>query len=122
MKTVLKIEEALLVILSIHLFLALDYAWWWFPALFLAPDISMLGYLLGPRVGAWTYNIAHHRGVAAALFVLGGYSGTPWLQLAGLILLGHSSFDRVLGFGLKYTDSFQHTHLGGIGRATTERV
>lgn len=31
-------------------------------------------------------------------------------------LLGHSSFDRVLGYGLKHEDAFQNTHLGRIGR------
>ena len=31
-------------------------------------------------------------------------------------LFGHSSFDRVMGYGLKHEDSFQNTHLGGIGR------
>jgi hypothetical protein len=31
-------------------------------------------------------------------------------------LLGHSSFDRVLGYGLKYDDDFKHTHLGWIGK------
>jgi hypothetical protein len=52
--------------------------------------------------------------------VLGGSSGVQWLQLVGLILLGHSSLDRVFGYGLKYADSFRHTHLGWIGRAPTE--
>jgi hypothetical protein len=31
-------------------------------------------------------------------------------------LFGHSSFDRVLGYGLKHEDAFQNTHLGRIGR------
>jgi hypothetical protein len=38
------------------------------------------------------------------------------LQLIGVILLGHSSLDRALGYGLKYEDSFQNTHLGRIGK------
>jgi len=117
MKTVLKLEELLLTLLSFYLFLALEYAWWWFPLLFLAPDLSMIGYLLGPKVGAWTYNLAHHKGLAVILFVLGAYLQWPELQFAGLIILGHSSFDRMLGYGLKYTDSFHHTHLGRIGSA-----
>ncbi|MBK8988857.1 MAG: DUF4260 domain-containing protein [Chloroflexi bacterium] len=116
MKNLIRIEELLLAVLAFYLFLGLDYAWWWFPVLFLLPDLSMIGYLLGPRVGAWTYNVVHHKGVAVALFVLGGYGQVPWLQLVGLILLGHSCLDRVFGYGLKYTDSFQHTHLGQIGR------
>lgn len=78
----------------------------------------MIGYLAGPRVGAVTYNLAHHKGVAALLFVLGGSVQMPVLQLAGLVILGHSSLDRVLGYGLNFSDSFQHTHLGMIGRAS----
>jgi len=35
----------------------------------------------------------------------------------GLIFLAHSSFDRVLGYGLKYPDDFSHTHLGWIGKS-----
>jgi hypothetical protein len=116
MQTLLKIEELFLVLLSLFLFLSTGYAWWWFPLLFLAPDLSAVGYLLGPRVGAWTYNLAHHKGIAVLAFVLGGVLHVAWLQVAGLVMLGHSSFDRMLGYGLKYTDSFQHTHLGRIGR------
>jgi hypothetical protein len=120
MKTLLRLEELFLTALAFYLFLALDYAWWWFLVLFLAPDISMIGYLLGPQVGAWSYNVAHHKGVAIALFLLGSYGQLQWLQLIGVIMLGHSSFDRILGYGLKYPDSFQHTHLGWIGRASAE--
>jgi hypothetical protein len=120
MKTLIKIEELSLTLVSFYLFLGLEYTWWWFLVLFLIPDLSMLGYLLGPKVGAWTYNLAHHKGIAVVLFVLGGSLQMQWLQLVGLIMLGHSSFDRILGYGLKYTDSFQHTHLGRIGRASTE--
>jgi hypothetical protein len=120
MKTIIRVEELLLTVLSFYLFLTLAYAWWWFLILFLAPDLSMIGYLLGPKVGAWTYNLAHHKGIAVVLFVMGGVLQIPWLQLAGVILLGHSSFDRLLGYGLKYPDSFHHTHLGRIGRAATE--
>ncbi len=97
---------------SIFLFSRLDYAWWWFPVLLLTPDLSMLGYALNPKVGAWLYNFVHHRGVALAVYVAGVLLVVPSLQLAGVILFGHSSLDRVFGYGLKYPDSFQHTHLG----------
>ncbi|MEZ4735048.1 MAG: DUF4260 domain-containing protein [Caldilineaceae bacterium] len=119
MKTILKLEEMFLILLAFYLFLPLGYAWWWFLLLFLAPDLSMIGYLFGPKIGAWTYNLAHHKGLAVFLLMLGGYLQWPWLQFAGVIILGHASFDRMLGYGLKYTDSFQHTHLGRIGRAAT---
>jgi hypothetical protein len=47
---------------------------------------------------------------------LGQLLAVPWLMLAGTILLGHSSLDRVFGYGLKYPDAFQNTHLGRIGK------
>lgn len=117
MKSLIKIEELFVTLLAFYLFLTLGYAWWLFIVLLLAPDISMIGYLLNPRVGAWMYNIVHHKGVAIALFVLGGTLQIQGLQVAGLILLGHSSLDRVMGYGLKHVDAFKHTHLGMIGRA-----
>jgi uncharacterized protein DUF4260 len=120
MKTLLRVEELFLTLLAFYLFLGLGYAWWWFLILFLAPDISMIGYLFGPKAGAWAYNVVHLKAVAVALFIAGGYLDIPWAQGAGLIMLGHSSLDRVLGYGLKYSDAFQHTHLGWIGRPSTE--
>ncbi len=115
MNILLKLEEALLFVLSIFLFTKLGYAWWWYPLLLFTPDISMLGYLGGTRLGALVYNIIHHKALSIGLYILGALFTLPALQLAGLILLGHSSLDRALGFGLKFPDAFQHTHLGGIG-------
>jgi len=119
-KTLIKIEELFLVLLSFYLFLSLDYAWWWFLILFLAPDISMIGYLVNPQPGAIIYNLAHHKAIAIALYILGAASGNQLWQLIGLIMLGHSSLDRVFGYGLKYPDSFKHTHLGLIGHDAKE--
>ena len=116
MKNLLRIEELFLVLLSVFLFAPLDIAWWWFVLLFLAPDLGALGYLVNPRVGAFTYNLTHHKAIAVTAYLSGARAGSSPLQFAGLIILAHSSLDRVLGFGLKYPDSFQHTHLGKIGR------
>ena len=117
MKTVLRLEELGLVLFSIYLFSLLPYAWWWFPLLFFVPDLGMLGYLGGPRVGAFIYNLVHHRGLALLYYVLGVSLSLPGLALAGVILFAHSSLDRVLGYGLKLADGFSSTHLGRIGRA-----
>ena len=115
MKRLLKLEEFGLFVLSIVLFSQLPFAWWIYLLLLLAPDLGMIGYALGPRVGAVTYNTTHHKGLAAVLDAIGILSSIPVLALIGVIVLGHSSIDHVLGFGLKYGDSFQHTHLGWIG-------
>ena len=115
MNNLLKLEEIGLFFLSIVLFSELPFAWWIYPLLLLAPDLGMIGYALGPRIGAVTYNTAHHNGLAALLYAVGILSSIPVLALIGVIILGHSSVDRVLGFGLRYGDSFQHTHLGWMG-------
>jgi hypothetical protein len=60
--------------------------------------------------------LIHHKGLAVAVYLLGYLLSVPWLMFAGTILLGHSSLDRVFGYGLKYPDAFQNTHLGRIGR------
>ena len=116
MKNILKLEEFLLFGLALFLFSQLNYGWGWYALWFLAPDLSMVGYLANPRVGAWTYNLIHHKGLAVAVYVLGYLLTIPWLMFVGTILLGHSSLDRVFGYGLKHPDAFQNTHLGRIGR------
>ena len=116
MKNTLKLEELFMFALSIFLFAQLNFAWWWYLVLLLVPDLSMVGYLVSPQVGAMTYNFVHHKAVGISLFVVGTWLANPPLQLAGVILFGHSSMDRVFGYGLKYPDAFEHTHLGMIGK------
>ena len=112
MKNILKFEQLGIFALSIFLFQDLAYSWWVYLLWFLAPDISMLGYLVNANIGAKAYNLFHHQGVAILLYIMGATLTESPLTFAGLILLGHSSFDRLWGYGLKYTDSFHHTHLG----------
>jgi len=115
MKLTLQLEEWAQFGLSIYLFSLLDFTWWWFPALILLPDIGMAGYAFGTRTGAVVYNFFHHKALAVTVGLLGFYWGSQELMLAGIILYGHASFDRALGYGLKYDDDFKHTHLGWIG-------
>jgi hypothetical protein len=115
MNNLIKVEELALTALAVFLYHFLPYAWWWFAVWFLAPDLSMVGYLAGPRVGAFTYNLVHHKAVAVAVYIAGYFAGSHAMELAGLVMLAHSSLDRVLGYGLKYPDAFKHTHLGTIG-------
>ena len=116
MKTTLKIEELFMFLLGIYLFTKLDYSWWWYIGLILAPDLSMLGYLINPKLGAISYNLFHHKGIAILLYFIGIYFGNSYFQLIGIILFSHASMDRIFGYGLKYFDSFSNTHLGIIGK------
>ena len=122
MKYLVKLEEFALFGLALLLFSQLDYGWGTYALLFLAPDLSMIGYLLNPRLGAWTYNLIHHKGLAVAIYILGSVFSVPWLMFAGTLLLGHYSLDRVFGYGLKYEDTFQNTHLGRVGRLVVNKT
>jgi multisubunit Na+/H+ antiporter MnhB subunit len=115
MKNLLKLEEAGIFLLGLFLFMQLSYSWWIFLVLLLAPDIGMIGYAINTRVGAFTYNLLHHKGLAILLYIAGRYWQIELLMLAGTIMLAHAAMDRVLGYGLKYPDAFKHTHLGWIG-------
>lgn len=116
MKSVVKLEELGLFILGVYFFNQLEYAWWWFLVLILVPDFSMIGYLLGDKIGAFCYNLVHHRGIAIAVYLVGIYFSIAVIQLSGVILFAHSSMDRMLGYGLKYETGFKFTHLGEIGK------
>lgn len=116
MNNLLKLEELGQFLLAIILFNQLDYAWWVFPACLLLPDLSMIGYLINPKAGAWLYNVFHHKLVAVIVLFLGFWTGNALLTLAGVILFGHSAMDRIFGYGLKFNDDFKHTHLGWIGK------
>ena len=114
MQTWLKLEHIALFLLGFALFLQTGFAWWLFLLLLLAPDASMLGYLAGPRIGALCYNLVHHQFTAVLCLLAGFWLASPPLSAAGAILLAHANMDRIFGYGLKYADSFQNTHLGTL--------
>lgn len=115
MKKLLILEEVAQFGLGIFLFSRLEFAWWWFPALILTPDFSMIGYLLNPKIGAWLYNFVHHKLLAIVILICGYVVDNSTLVLIGSILFAHSAMDRIFGYGLKYEDAFSNTHLGKIG-------
>ena len=117
MKNILKVEElgflALFTAVYFHFY---PGAWGLYLGLFFAPDISFAMYLVSAKVGAIAYNFLHHKGVMSIVVLTGLFLQDDLIIKIGLIFLSHSSFDRVLGYGLKYPDSFSHTHLGWIGK------
>ena len=117
MKFVIQLEEVAMLAISIYTLYFLNADWWIYLLLLFGPDISMLGYLAGNKAGAISYNLFHHKAIAIAIFLTGFISQAYWLELTGSILFGHSSLDRMLGYGLKYFQGFSFTHLGQIGRA-----
>jgi len=116
MKNLLKVEEAAMFALAVYALLFLHVHWWVYLLLLIGPDISCAGYLSGDAVGAASYNLFHHKGIAIVIFLSGLLLKNEIMQVAGIVLFGHSSMDRMLGYGLKLNEGFKFTHLGIIGK------
>jgi hypothetical protein len=107
----LRAEGVVIFVTAVVLYFHLDHAWWVLVVLALAPDLSMVAYAAGPRLGALGYDVAH----TLALPLVLGAAGVLWdvglaSQLA-LIWLAHIGADRAIGYGLKYPTRFHDTHL-----------
>lgn len=113
-RLLLRVEGLVLAGAAIAAYWTRDASWLLFFGLLLAPDLSMLGYLAGSRVGAATYNLAH---TLVAPVLLGGAGlvfAAPLAVDLGLVWIAHIGFDRVIGYGLKYPTAFGDTHLGRV--------
>ena len=113
---ILRAESLALFLAGVLLYLQLNGHGLLLLPLLLAPDLSMVGYLAGPRAGAITYNGAHNLVVALLLLGVGWFAAIAPLALAGAVLVAHVGMDRTLGYGLKLPSDFRDTHLGRIGR------
>ena len=109
-RSLLRLENLVIMVAAIGAYAWLHESWWLFALLFLVPDISMIGYLRGPRPGAVIYNAGHWYGLPAILVLL-GFTTHGATAPIGLIWIAHIGFDRALGFGLKYPDGFKANHL-----------
>jgi hypothetical protein len=116
-RTLLRLEGAVVLAAALAAYTQFGLGWGVFALWLLVPDLSLLGYLAGPRVGAALYNAAHSYVGPVALLVLGALAAMPWAVAGALIWFTHLGLDRALGYGLKYASGFGLTHLGRIGRA-----
>lgn len=111
-----RFEGVAIAIGAMYLYHRWGGSWLLFLPIWLAIDLSMIGYLAGPRVGAYVYNAGHTLIMPIVLLAIGSATDSAPLQLLSMIWFAHVGIDRALGYGLKYTDNFQHTHLGMIGK------
>jgi Domain of unknown function (DUF4260) len=111
-----RIEGGVLLALSLLLYWKSGGSWLLYVVLILAPDLFMLGYLRGPRIGGAVYNLGHVGLLPAIIAAVGLLGGASLALDIALIWLGHIGADRLLGYGLKLPTAFQDTHLGRIGR------
>ena len=117
----LRAEAAAAFIAGLALYGWLGGPWLAVVPLLLVPDLSMVGYLRGPRFGAVTYNLVHNWVLGLAVLGLSLALDAAPVAIAGAVLIAHVGMDRALGYGLKLPTAFQDTHLGRIGRGPGER-
>lgn len=115
-RTVLRLEGLCVLVAACVAYSKFGLGWGAFALFFLAPDLSLLGYLAGPKIGAASYNLAHSYVGAVGCLAIGVLFPSSTALAAGVIWCAHIGFDRTLGFGLKYSAGFGFTHLGRIGR------
>jgi len=86
--------------------------WGLFALLFLVPDVALVPYLWSRgRAAAASYNLVHTYVLPLALGLVAWISNTAILGQLALIWSAHISFDRLMGYGLKYPDEFRRTHI-----------
>ena len=114
--TLVRLEGLAVAAVSTVLYARTGASWWLFLALWLTPDLSMIGYLAGSCWGARSYNAVHSYVVPGALAINALLLHAPALLPFALIWVNHIGVDRLMGYGLKYSDGFGWTHLGRLGR------
>ncbi|GBD31668.1 MAG: hypothetical protein KatS3mg081_1409 [Gemmatimonadales bacterium] len=107
----LRLEGLAAFLLALLLYRELAFGWLWFALLFFFPDLSLVAYLAGARLGAVFYNSVHTYVLPAALWAAGFVLEIRVGMALGLIWAAHIGLDRALGFGLKYASGPRPTHL-----------
>ena len=110
-RLLLHLEGAAVLLWSVIFYFNQGGVWWLWLLLLLAPDLSMVGYLAGPRVGSVVYNAAHIYVWPLTLIAVGAFTGSALAMQLALIWSAHIGMDRMLGYGLKYPTEFKDTHL-----------
>ena len=107
----LRLEGLAVAVLATIFYARSGASWWLFAALWLVPDLSMLGYLAGPRRGSYCYNAVHSYVLPVVLTTAALLFSRSSLIPYTLIWFHHIGVDRLLGYGLKYPYGFAQTHL-----------
>lgn len=110
----LRAEGLTLLAAALLLYSATHQPWWLVPAVILLPDLFMLGYMGGNRLGAAVYNAGHSYPLPALMSLSGLAGHHPLVLGLGLLWLAHIGMDRLAGYGLKYDSGFQLTHLSDL--------
>ena len=107
----LRLEGLAVLGAAVLLYTRQDYGWLLFALLFLAPDLAIIPYALNQRLGRILYNLLHTYTLPLLLALLSLSLPNPLTLQLSLIWFAHIGMDRLVGYGLKYPDSFKETHL-----------
>ena len=110
-RLLLHAEGLAIAAVAVTLYFHEGYEWWLLLLLALAPDLAMIGYAAGPRVGAASYDLVHTYVLPVLLAAAGVIWDSDTLVKLALIWLTHIGVDRAVGYGLKYPSGFKDTHL-----------
>ena len=113
-KVLLRLEGLVFLTLAVYFYAQYGSGWFLFGLLLLIPDVSILGYLVSPRLGAIIYNSFHTYVLPTILVLSGILIGSSLMISLALIWFAHIGMDRLFGYGLKYTSAFKHTHLDRV--------
>lgn len=108
------VESAATLAAAVVLYQIHGGSWWLFGALILAPELFMLGYVGGPKVGAFVYNLAHVYAGPVILGTVGIAVVNDLLVSIAIVWLAHIAMDRTMGYGLKYASGFKDSHLSRV--------
>jgi Domain of unknown function (DUF4260) len=117
-RRVLQLEALAVLAAAVLGYRALGASWLLFALALLVPDVSIAGYMAGPRIGAGVYNAVHSYLAPAVVACLAFITNSPAAWAICLIWTAHIGMDRALGLGLKFASGFRDTHLGTVGGAT----
>lgn len=117
-----RIEATAMLTCAVSAYHLMGFSWGVFAACFFLPDLSMFFYLINPRVGGAVYNLAHFFLFPLVIGAIGVFGDHAGAQQAALLWGAHIAFDRALGWGLKYEQSFCHTDMGLKELAFPNRV
>lgn len=114
-KAILQAEAFVIWLATLYFYNQTGYSWWWY-GLFLAFDVSMIGYYGNNKIrGSRMYNFGHSYVVPVILLVYAFENGEQLMSVISIMWISHIAFDRAQGYGLKQEKGFTHTHLGKIG-------
>lgn len=110
-KLFLRIESTFLLVLLLVLYHNFELSWKLFFVFILIPDVSMIGYLKNPKIGAYVYNLGHNYAIPVCLLIIAMATNSLFLATLAAIWAIHIAADRTMGFGLKLTKGFKQNHL-----------